>query len=1252
MSITTSISQVDNDDLTENDMLTYLYSILTNSAHKLTVSSEIEQYNSFLNTGIHHIIRTMFNNEMAPLDNERKLTEMDKSIASFVLKLSYSQTELKPPSQINKDGIEVPRNPDDYRVNNGFYAADLILTVEIGITANKIDGSKETLKTSIPGVRVSAVPVMVKSSKCTTRDCTPVMLEGMNEDPKDTGGYFIAAGKEYIVTSNENLAFNRPLIFRSTAKDEVVRATDISRYGGAFENSNMLVVTYMKYGAIHIKIQATTFIKAKIPFYHIFKSLGQVSDKDITNMIVYDMTDKNIISERLLSLIDLAFKSKYPDHEKLRSTNNVVENNLLLNESISEYENPGLYRSSEDAMRHAYMFMSDRLDKDLLPHIGIDNSLETRRKKMLFIGAIIRDILLVVLGLREEDDRDHIANKRIHGAGLNMAKTFKTLFNSKVNSPILQIMRNEVVKKSFDNIDMGALATNIRMAIVKDDLQVAFEKCITSVEKEGQQKERTRMSGQSLERKNWINVIATLRMIVAMVHKVAKTTKRSDQLRYWHPSTAGIYCPAHTPESGEKVGTIKQLGLTAVISPNYPGLSNIIKALIKQDPELIDVNMLVLHDIPRRNLCKVIIDGDWLGCCEKPYLFVEKYRNMRRRGEIDKYVSIEWNSVTNTIGMYTDLGRLFRPLLIVDNNLKEFNEYCKSKSIGSNTSDGDGDGDGNGKGKGDIKGAIKGDIKGGSKDEVKFVQNIRLTKELIYKLGTGEITFDTLYQMGIVEYIYPGEEVLICPSLSELRDTRHDYTKRWTHCDIEQSIFGITAMTGPYLNMNQPVRNTMVTLHAKQACGQPFTRLKQTTRLSQRFSMFRVETPLVKTILRDIVPPNCQNIMVLYSIFLGYNQEDSSMVNKTSQEIGMLKGTYYKVQQVDLEKNMTVRVPRISDTSKYKQTMSYAKLDDQGFVKLGSMVYKGDIILGVVIELSKPEDGKNYMDRSEQYTNEEGGRVVSIIPKLDGNKRFVSITFEYVRPLVVGDKMSSRAGNKNINSVLVPKCDMPHTEDGMRPDLILNPHSIPGRMTLAQLFETTIQRLCAKKGMYVDGTVYRKFDVYELFDELEREGLAVRERMINGITGEAFDARLFFGPQSILRLPKFVIEDRHAVGKSGPINPMTAQAITGKRVQGGHKVGEMEAWVMLAQGTMSILFEEFYMDSDHKKMYICRGCNQPPIYNDTKSKYNCRICKGDKADIVVVDSCKTSMLVLHEWAAANIKVELVPEGRKFEEYGL
>ncbi len=1199
------IAEVQNDDLTEEDLMQYLYSLLRHPMHDLTRSMEIPQYDAFLNVGIPLIVKTMFNPTIT-LQNERSMTDADKKITAFTISIAYTDVSLKTPTQIDRDGMEVPRNPDDYRVNNAFYAADLILSCEISIVATTSGGEiYGSLKSLIKDINVSSVPIMIKSSHCNTKDSPPETLESIREDPLDPGGYFIAGGQERVISVNENLAYNKPLIFKATLKGERVRAIMISQRGNAFEHSSMLDVTYTSEGAIQFKVQAASFVKTKVPFYQIFRMLGVAQDKAIANMIVYDMDDKGEVTKKLMELVVQAFKAKYPGYESMRDTTMPTNALLRFHESSTEAADPLRYRSVENAVRHATASAVDVLDSNLLPHIGTTGDHKTRYKKLLFIGALIRDILMVIIGMREDDDRDHIANKRVHGAGLNMAKAFKTLFNSKVHMPIAKMLRNEVTHKSFDIINIGELASNIKTNVSKDDLQSAFEKCINAA-KESQMREKVRMSAQALEHKNRLTVLATLRTVMATVSKVAKTTKRNDLIRYWHSSSEGIYCPAHTPES-EKVGTVKQLGITAIITGYSEGLGRYIKDMIAEDEAIIPVDDLKLERIPRERLTKIVVDGDWIGCCMDPHIFVARYREKRRRGEIDRYASIEWNSVTNIICFYTDMGRLMRPLLIVDNNLSDFDS--------------------------------------GKTD--KFIQNIRLTKSDVRKLMKGELSFEDLIRMGYVEYIYPGEEVLLCPSPSVLRETRHDFTQPWTHCNIPQALFGITVLVSPYLDRTEPFRNSLVTVHSKQACGQPYSNVKATTRLNQRFSLYRVDNPTVKTIMRDFVPPSSQNLMVLYGIFLGYNQEDSSMVNRASQEIGMLKGSYYKVVHVEIEKGMTICVPDPERTSVYRKNMSYAKLDGAGFIPVGTLIKKGDIILGIVVELAEARDGKSFIDRSEQYTNDEEGRLISIIKKLDGTRKFVSMTFEYIRNLAVGDKMSSRAGNKNINGILIPLCDMPHTEDGVRPDVILNPHSIPSRMTFAQLFETTIQKLCAKKGVFIDGTVYKKLDIYELFDELEKEGVAVRERLTNGITGEVFDAMLFMGPQSTIRLPKFVIEDRHAVGRTGPINPMTAQALTGKRVHGGHKVGEMEAHVFLAQGTISTFFESFYLDSDFRKIYICRGCNEPAIYNEKESRYRCRICR-DRADITTLNSCKTTMLVLHEWAAANIKVELVPEGRKFE----
>ena len=169
-----------------------------------------------------------------------------------------------------------------------------------------------------------------------------------------------------------------------------------------------------------------------------------------------------------------------------------------------------------------------------------------------------------------------------------------------------------------------------------------------------------------------------------------------------------------------------------------------------------------------------------------------------------------------------------------------------------------------------------------------------------------------------------------------------------------------------------------------------------------------------------------------------------------------------------------------------------------------------------------------------------------------------------------------------------------------------------------------------------------------MIKELENNGIGTREEMVNGRTGEVFDAFLFYGPQTVYRLPKFVKEDRHAIGMRGPKNPITGQPLTGKRHGGGQKVGEMEQWVMMAQGSMASFYEEFYLDSDKKIAYICRNCNEFAIYNENIGRYCCKQC-NDQADICAVDSSKTAMHFLQQMMMAGIKISPIPEPRCYEE---
>ena len=1196
-----NVENIKNDDITDNDILNYLHCILRSPRHVINTSPELIAFNRFTTEGIKMIIQTGFEIDRIVI-NKRNITEVDKSISSFRIRVTFTDAILDTPKTIDRSGSRIPRNPDDYRITNDAYFANLIINLNMSITAMKHNGDELPIKeTTINGLSISAIPIMIRSSRCNTYKMSNEMLKNINEDPTDKGGYFIAGGKEYVVNTTENLVYNKPLIFKSTIKSQRVYATILSQKGGIYGNSTQMIIYLNTDSSIVLELQTYQFAKVKIPFYVLFRMFGITTDKDIAKMIVYELNQNTTESDKMLEYVKNAFLAEYRQDKKITqiSTNNSLEN---IYAAISSLANPDAYKKDEDAIRYVINDMREKLDISVLPHIGLDH--KSRYKKLLHVGNLIRESIMVDMNIRGEDDRDHYSNKRGHGAAISLAKTTKTLFNNKVIQPMQHILFQEIISKSFETVNINDIATTIRSNIQGNELANAFIKYINASEKEGTRlKEKIRMSAQTLK-ENKLNVALLSRQINVSVTKVAKSTKRGDKIRYFHPSAPGLICPFQTPETGEKVGTVKQLAITALITDNT-GDNILFMDYIKKDKQLIDLNTLDLQDITLNYLAKIFVDGEWVGCCNTPHLFVKRYRLLRREGVLSRFTSIEWDSIKNVISFWLDLGRIMRPLLIVDNNLDKFN-----------------------------------------KGESDFIQNILLEKKDIEEIKKGNLTFDNLIEKGYVEYIYPGEEVLLCPSIEHLNKTKNDYAMRWTHCDVPQSLFGLAALVGPFLDRNQSFRNTMVTIHSKQSCGQPMTNAFTATRRQQRFHMHRVQTPLVKTITKELLPPNSQNAMILYAIFLGYNQEDSSIMNKGSVERGFLSGVYFKMDTVEIDKNQTVKSPKESETL-YMRSLSYSKLNETGIIPIGTIAEQGDIVVGRVIELSQPTDGKRFIDKSVSYENEEPGRVVSIIKKLDGEDKFVIITYEYIRNMSIGDKLSSRSGNKTIIGAHIPQQDMPHTKDGLRPDIILNPASIPTRMTLAQLFETSISKLCAKKGIITDGTVYTKFDIHDLIKELEENGLGVREKMINGITGEIFDTLLFYGPQTIFRLPKFVKEDRHAVGRSGPKNPITGQPLTGKRLGGGHKVGEMEQWVMLAQGAMYTLMEEFYLDSDKKSIYICRNCNELAVYNAELERYRCKICQ-DRADICTIDSSKTSLWFLQQLQMCNIKTKLHPEPRTFE----
>ena len=247
---------------------------------------------------------------------------------------------------------------------------------------------------------------------------------------------------------------------------------------------------------------------------------------------------------------------------------------------------------------------------------------------------------------------------------------------------------------------------------------------------------------------------------------------------------------------------------------------------------------------------------------------------------------------------------------------------------------------------------------------------------------------------------------------------------------------------------------------------------------------------------------------------------------------------------------------------------------------------------------------------------------------------------------------SSRSGNKSIVASVLPQSDMPFTESGLTPDLIINPNSIPSRQIIGQLIETSVAKTCARRGAVADGTAFLPVDHRAVAQDLVDLGFRFngRERLYNGMTGEYFDAAIFIGPTAEQRLQKFVLDDEQSVAGSGPTDATTGQPLGGKHVHGGLRIGEMEQWGLQSHGSMMNLFEKTSQDSDGRVMHICRGCAALAAYNEFHGVYSCKNC-GELADIAAVDGSKSAVLFHEELAAANIRVRLGLRPRAFDEVG-
>ena len=1199
-----------------NDIL----AIATNMILETNLSQHnVSSFNEFIDTGIQNIITKQFEVNSGKIKNNRTQTEIDRSIHFYEFRVTFNKTTLTKPQVMSiKQYTAKLICPTEALRRNLDYCANLIVSADILVIAyGKHDKEIHRKTANISNCSVSDIPIMVGCSLCNTYNMSRQQLLELGEDPTDTGGYFIIGGNEWSIVPNESKIFNYPYIYMERYKNEVVRLEFISKAGDSFENSFQFIIRLLKNGSLTISLIINRYGLYEIPFYMIYRICGFNTDRDIVKTIIYG-NGEDKLSNMMNIAIDAAFDANIDNNifKNVRNKHNVSSNLQALTEcvysdSITKFmQNMGI-KDKKTSLEHFQTLVSDTINRKFLTHIGTNTNV--RIKKMQFLGHLIRKMLLVKFNIIEKSDRDSYNDKRIHTSGIAYSKEFKTHFHIIVIQKILELVKKGLQSVSFDNLD---LTLKLKESLTQDKLKGSLSQSLSSGQEDinvkGLSKRKTKIkckiNTSRVERENQIKKESINRSITTNNTSQANQTARSVDMRSVHPSATGFIDPVSSPDSGERVGLQKQLNICVIITGTIIS-SELLKNMIIEEPndDIIPFNKLDLTKLSY--LSKIFVNGDWIACTNKPYEMVNKYIQKRRNNEINRYITIFYNILSNEIYFWCDYGRPLRPLLIVQNNLNKI------------------------------------------KDLSKFKQNLIMTHDILNKLINREYIISDLELLKCIEYISPQEQMncYIAQDIDELNINSTNFEKTFTHCEIPQTLLGITTLSSPFANHSYSGKTIYQTNQLKKTCS--IYAFNYPYRFDKHaFVQFNNEIPIVSTILNKKIFPGGSNVIIAIASTTGYNQEDSIIFNKASIDRGLFTGVMFDKFNVLLDENEEVCKPDLEKTIGFRQNSNYSKLDSNGIIKIGSVLEYGDIIIGKIMKVTKKEE--LCKDTSIKYQSHERAIVddVFVDTNSDG-KRLYKVKTRAYRPIVEGDKLSSRAGNKCVCAVLYQQSDMPYSlKTGVIPDIILNPHCVPTRMIISQLIESLYSKLLMRQGSIGEGSIFTKIDINEIGNELKKYGLDEfgREQLINGRTGESMRSLIFMGPTYYQRISKFVIDQSHTAMR-GPTNSKLNQPIEGGAAKGGgYKNGEMETWTMCAHGTSRIMYEKLMDHSDGFNDYICRNCGKRAIVNSKLNIYYCKSC-GSNSEINEVKSAWGSKYFYYMLKILGVNVKYDLETVKYED---
>ena len=833
-------------------------------------------------------------------------------------------------------------------------------------------------------------------------------------------------------------------------------------------------------------------------------------------------------------------------------------------------------------------YVRQLLNSEYLPHVRfagetVGLAVHNARKCML-TASMIRRLLLTHQKQVALDDRDAYPNKRVVTTGALLTHLFRQLFQKVCNdtrNEFVQEVNNDAWKKGPEPRPMEILNINNLYKILK----------LSTIEGKLKQALATgNFTVQGLGTSSSTSLSNATKVGVSQVlARMSYTSTLSHLRRIQTPVEKSGKLLAPRKLHGTSWGFVCPVetpeGHSVGIVKNMSLLTSVSQHVPSNTvlhflQDCTGIEWLLTPKVYHGTA--ITLNGVIVGYTQNPHELVVKMRHAKQTFRLHPHISVSWYTLMNTIIVETDSGRLVRPVFRVGAQMPK--EKCDW----------------------------------------------------------------TTWLKTCVEYIDASETETLRVAFSKDAVTSHH-----THYEIHPSlIVGHMASSIPLSDHNQSPRNTYQSAMGKQAmCIYADNYAKRLDK--NGYILCSLTRPIVETRAMNILKmhemPYGMNSIVAIACYGGYNQEDSIIMNKSAVNRGFMRGLYYTMYKDEEHRNVTsgreekFMKPSKHNTRKFKNS-SYAAVGENGIPILNTTLQENDVVIGKVVNLRNDSAGYAYRDASTTHKNTEPCRIDGVWQdKNSDGYPFVKVRVVSERVPQIGDKFSSRHGQKGTVGMLLNEEDMPFTASGLRPDLIMNPHAVPSRMTIAQLMENIFGKIGVQKGTLGDGTPYSHLKVEDLKKHMLDLGYQSygNEILYNGQTGEMMQADIFMGPTFYQRLKHMVIDKKHSRAK-GPIVSLTRQPCEGRARDGGLRVGEMERDCMLCHGVAAFTKERLMDVSDPFPTGICKTCGTLAIVNEAEGIYACGSC-GNKTEFVTKTIPYAMKLWVQELEAMHIEPRMILE---------